>query len=193
MKRATLVLLAVLSAFVASPGLLHAQIPPAPATPPPDPMVYTDPAMTFHAPAGFTAVGQRQIDVDKLGEDPEIVAGWIGTDKDHPRRLYIQQEYFEGSVQDFDGVYEEQIRGDADNALFKDKQNVSLKNGMPAMFMAMTSGEGFSEQKVYILMWADSQRGVAIVLQTQLGDMDDTAARALMSDVSAVKYPTDRQ
>jgi hypothetical protein len=193
MKRATLVLLAVLAAIVASPRPLHAQLPPPPPAPTPDPMVYTDPAMTFQAPTGFAPVGQRQIAVDKLGEDPEIVAGWIGTDKNHPRRLFIQQEYFEGSVEDFDSVYEEQVRGNSDNALFKDKQNVSLKNGMPAMFMDMTSGEGFDEQKVYILMWADSQRGVAVVLQTQLGDLDATTARSLMSDVSAVKYPSQRE
>jgi hypothetical protein len=57
----------------------------------------------------------------------------------------------------------------------------------------MTSGEGFSSQKIYILMWADSQRGVAVVLQTQLGDIDATTARVMLSDASAVRYPIDRQ
>jgi hypothetical protein len=193
MKRAALLLIAALAALFASPTALRAQLPPPPATPTPDPLVYSDPAMSFRAPDGFVAVGQRKIDVSKLGDDPEIVAGWIYPNKDHPRRLYIAQEYFEGSVADFDGVYEEQLRGQADNALFKNKQNIALKNGMPAMFMEMTSGEGFSSQKIYILMWADSQRGVAVVLQTQLGDIDATTARVMLSDASAVRYPIDRQ
>jgi hypothetical protein len=193
MKRATLLLFAALAVLAASPLTLHAQVLQPVATPTPDPMVYSDPAMSFRAPDGFVAVGKRQIDVSKLGEDPEIVAGWLYPNKDHPRRLYIQQEYFEGNVHDFDGVYEEQVRGQFDNALFKNKQDISLKNGMPAMFMEMTSGEGFGVQKMYILIWADTQRGVAIVLQTQLGDLDANAARALISDASAVRYPVERQ
>jgi hypothetical protein len=47
-------------------------------------------------------------------------------------------------------------------------------------------------QKFYLLMWADGTRGVAILLNAQMNDLDDSKARQLMSDATAVRYPTDR-
>jgi hypothetical protein len=190
MKRTALILLAC-AALIGVPRALLAQD----ATPQPTPadwMVYDDPAMHFHAPAGFQPVGQRQIPVDKLQDDPSIVAAWVYPNKDHPRKLIIQQEYFSGDANAFQSQFESQLRDQFDTPLFKDKQNIALRNGMPAIFEAMTSGSGFNVQKFYLLMWADGQRGVAIVLQTQVNDIDDNAARQLMSDATAVKYPTNR-
>jgi hypothetical protein len=63
---------------------------------------------------------------------------------------------------------------------------------MPAMFVEMTSGEGFNVQKAYVLLWADGQRGVALVLMTQLNDISADTARQLLSDVTAVRYPVGR-
>ncbi len=148
--------------------------------------------MHFRAPAGFVAIGQRQISVDKLGEDPQIVAGWVYPDKDHPRRLALQQEYYEGDAAGFDSVLEGQMRDQFQSAVFKNKTNTTLKNGMPAIFVEMTSGEGFSVQKAYVLLWADGQRGVALILMTQLNDISADTARALLSDATAVRYPVGR-
>ncbi|HTU70450.1 MAG TPA: hypothetical protein VMF11_09020 [Candidatus Baltobacteraceae bacterium] len=190
MKRAVVFLSLALAVAIASPAVVRAQIPTPAPTPTPNPMVYDDPAMHFQAPAGFYLAGVRKVDVSKLGEDPELVAGWVYPNPDHPRRLFIEQEYYEGDVHDFDGVLEEQMRSQYQEALFKDKQNTSLRNGMPAIFVTMSTGEGFDVQRLFILMWADGQRGVAIVLQTKLGDnIDAPTARMMLSDVSAVQYP----
>jgi hypothetical protein len=191
MKRTALILLACV-ALVAAPRNLLAQD----ATPQPTPsdwMVYDDPAMHFHAPAGWYPIGQRQITPDKLGDDPVIVAAWVFPDKDHPRKLVIQQEYFQGDLNAWQPEYEGQLRDQVDTPLFKNKQNIKLRNGMPALFEQMTSGSGFNVQKFYLLMWADGTRGVAIMINSQLNDdLDDTKARQIMSDATAVRYPTDR-
>lgn len=190
MKRIALIVLACAALIAAPRGLLAQEATPQPT--PSDWMVYDDPAMHFHAPAGFQPVGQRQIPVNKLGDDPTIVAGWIDPDKNHPRRIIIQQEFFTGDVHGFQSEFEGQLRDQFDTPLFKDKENIALKNGMPAIFEAMTSGSGFNVQKFYFLIWADGQRGVAITLQGPLNDLDSTKARQLLSDASAVRYPVGR-
>ncbi len=193
MKRVLVIVVLAYAAMFGSPLPLLAQD--ANATPQPTPsdwMVYEDPAMYFRAPDGFRPVGQRQIDVEKLGDDPKIVAAWVQPDPNHPRRLVVEQEYFEGDYQAFEAQLESSLRDQFDDPFFKGKEQTTLRNGMPAEFMEMSSGSGFNVQKFYILFWADGQRGVAIMLQTQLNDLDGVAARRLMSDVTAVRYPVGR-
>ena len=84
------------------------------------------------------------------------------------------------------------MREQFQSAVFKNKTNTTLRNGMPAIFVEMTSGEGFSVQKAYVLLWADGQRGVALVLMTQLNDISTSTARELLSDATAVRYPVGR-
>jgi hypothetical protein len=194
MKRISLLALFALTAALAWPSIGTAQvIPTPPPTPTPDPMVYRDEAMHFQAPPGFIALGQRHVPLDALGTDPMPVAGWVYPNKDHPRKIVLLAQAFDGSVSDFDGVLEQQLRGQYDGALFKDKQNTAMSNGMPAMFMEMSAGEGFNIQKDYLLIWADGSRGMALVLYTSLGDIDAQAARAMLSDVAAVRYPVNRE
>ncbi|HUN29823.1 MAG TPA: hypothetical protein VMV65_08435 [Alphaproteobacteria bacterium] len=192
MKRACLFILVALAALLAAPTALRAQVPAPGATPTPDPQVYNDPAMHFRAPNGFYALGQHPVSLENLGDDPQVVAGWVYPDRDHPRKLAIQIEYYVGDVGGFDGVLEQQMRDQFETAIFKNKQNTTLKNGMPAMFMEMTSGEGFNVQKGYFLIWTDGQRGVALILITQLNDVSTETARAILSDATAVRYPTGR-
>ena len=47
-------------------------------------------------------------------------------------------------------------------------------------------------QKIYLVVWADGQRGVAITLLGPLNDLNGTIARQLLSDASAVRYPVGR-
>ena len=75
MKRTALILLACAALVVAPRASLAQQTAPEPT--PADWMVYDDPAMHFHAPAGFQPIGQRQIPINKLGEDPSVVAARV--------------------------------------------------------------------------------------------------------------------
>jgi hypothetical protein len=64
---------------------------------------------------------------------------------------------------------------------------------MPAMFIEVSAGSGFDVQKDYLLEWVDGARGVVIMLGTGFGDIGpDTAKELLLSDVSAVRYPVER-
>jgi hypothetical protein len=162
-------------------------------TPPPDPTVYDDPAMHYHAPPGYVALGQRQIPLTALSEDqPAIAAAWVLPNKDHPFKVMLQMEAFDGrQVADFESVLEEQLRDQLDSPLFKNKQHVALKNGMPAMLIELSSGSGFTLQKSFLLEWVDGRRGVALVWSGLVDDVTEARARAaLLSDVSAVAYPT---
>jgi hypothetical protein len=189
--RALLITILVCAALAVAPLRLLAQE----STPQPTPadwMVYEDPAMHFRAPAGWQPVGQRQIDAQKLTDDPVVVAAWVYPDRDHPRKLVINQEFFEGDYKAFEAQLEQQLRGQFTDPFFKNKQDVKLRNGMPAEFMEMSTGSGFNVAKFYILLWSDGQRGISILLSAQLNDLSGDAAQRLMSDATAVRYPTGR-
>ena len=191
MKRALLITVFVCVALVVSPLPLVAQE----ATPQPTPsdwMVYEDPAMHFSAPAGWAPIGQRQIDPQKLTDDPVVVAAWVYPNRDHPRKLSISQEFFEGDYKAFEAQLESQLRDQFTDPFFKNKQDIKLRNGMPAEFMEMSTGSGFNVSKVYILLWSDGVRGISILLSSQLSDLSADAAERLMSDATAVRYPTGR-
>lgn len=191
MTRALLITILVCAALAVAPLRLLAQE----STPQPTPadwMVYEDPAMHFRAPAGWQPVGQRQIDAQKLTDDPVVVAAWVYPDRDHPRKLVINQEFFEGDYKAFEVQLEQQLRGQFTDPFFKNKQDVKLRNGMPAEFMEMSTGSGFNVAKFYILLWSDGQRGISILLSAQLNDLSGDAAQRLMSDATAVRYPTGR-
>jgi hypothetical protein len=177
--------------------VLLAQIVTAPTPAPtatPDWHVYDDPAMHFRVPDGyFPMMRPQQIDIDKLGEDPTIVMGWVYPVKDHIRKLAVQQEYFVGDAASFLTQFKTQLRDGFDSPFFKNEQRTTLKNGMPALFVEMTAGQGFDVQKFYFLVWADGQRGVALGIQAQMDDLDAQTARQIMSDVTAVQYPANRQ
>jgi len=167
--------------------------PAAQATPTPDPHLYTDPAMSFRVPADWVALGQRKIAASDLGLDPTVLAAWAYPSKDNPRRIYLSAEAFSGlSVDDWDGQFEQGMRSQFDNVLFKDKSHMSLSNGMPAMFMTMSEGEGFSVQKFFCVIWVDGQRGMAVVLQDSYDDLTAERARAILTgNLTAVRYPSD--
>lgn len=169
-------------------------IPTAPPTPTPDPHVYTDRAMSFRAPADYIALGQRKISASELDTDnPTVLAVWAYPSKDTPRRIVLSAEPFDGlNVSDWDGQFEQQMRGQFDSVLFKDKSHIALSNGMPAMFMSMSTGEGFSAQKFFCVIWVDGQRGMSVMLQDAYDDLTPERARAVLTaNLTAVRYPPD--
>lgn len=153
---------------------------------------YNDAAMHYVAPLTFAPVGQRQIPLDGLGQDPVVVAGWvIKNDPTRPKKIVIMQEAYKGSLDGFDQVFEQQMRSQY-TAFFKDKERTTLKNGMPAYFMTGTWGTGFDDTKAYIMIWADGARGVALIVSSQVGQIDMPTAKAILSDCTAVAYPVGR-
>jgi hypothetical protein len=194
MKRPFLMVLFLgVVAVLTAPASLRAQVPTPPPTPTPDPQVYTDEAMTFRAPPQFHLVARRVVPLSALGSDsPTPLAIWAWPDHDNPRSLAVLAQAYEGTVDSWEGAYEQEIRQQGDTVVFRDKTHFALKNGMPAMFMTMTAGEGFNVRKSYLVVWDDSERGMVLQLVTNLDDISEDQAKAWLSDVSAVRYPIDR-
>ncbi len=160
------------------------------ATPTPNPLVYADAAMHCRIPDGWYSGGQRFIALNELGDDPVPVAQWITKVGDRYRKIVLQQQHFEGTLDVFEATLEQQVRGESDDGVVRTKQRIALKNGMPAYFFDAVSGSGFSTTKSYMVAGSDGSRGVALILTTQIGDIDDATARAIFSDCRAVRYPT---
>ncbi|HET9029001.1 MAG TPA: hypothetical protein VFN49_02405 [Candidatus Aquilonibacter sp.] len=179
----------VLAALVLLPLGAFAQE--ATPTPPANPMVFDDPAMHFVAPDGYKPLGQRQIDVDHLSDDPQVVAAWVEPGG-RPKELLIQQQAFDGTLDGFVSNYTQFIRNTFSDAQVRDNRPVSLKNGMPAMYLDATMGSGFGTTKLYAVAWIDGQRGVVISVKALIGELDEKAALKLLSNASAVRYPPNR-
>src|SRR5581483_2092438 len=155
-------LLAVLLAFSAR-GSVRAQIPPPP-TPSPDPHLYSDPAMNFMAPPEAVLLGRRYLKLDQLTGELQTIAVWaVRPGKDDMRTLQLSMESFDGPPDQWEGQFESQMHNAGGNGLLiRNKTPMALLNGMPASFVEVTSGSGFTTQKEYAIVWADGQRGIVL-------------------------------
>lgn len=191
MKRLTFAAIAMTVALLPA-GALHAQLPPPP-TPSPDPHVYSDPAMNFTAPAGALLVARRIVPPEQLGQDLEPVAIWVlHPGKEDMRTITISMESFTGAPDQWEGQFESQMHNAGDGVLIRGKTAMSLLNGMPANFVEVTSGSGFTSRKQFAVVWADGQRGVALSMSCRLGDVSPQEAQAALKDATAVRYPLEQ-
>lgn len=189
MKR-PLALLA-LAALMLAPFSARAQE--ATATPNPNPQTFNDLGMHFTAPSMFRPIGQKNgLKVADLN-DPAVVAIWVLPGQ-HPKQLIIMQQAFSGSLGAFEQQYTQQLRNEGgEGALIRNKQDVRLKNGMPAKYLEMTSGEGFDVHKAYVELWVDGYRGCAVVFSALVSEADEKTVKSYFADLSAVQYPYDRE
>jgi hypothetical protein len=172
---------------------IRAQIPPPP-TPSPDPHTYSDPAMNFTAPSDAVLVGRRYVSPSELGGDLETVAVWvIHPGKEDMRTIQISMESFEGAPDQWEGQFESQMHSSGgDGLLIRNKAPMALLNGMPASFVELTSGSGFSSKKEFAVVWADGQRGIVLAESGRLGDANSEEAHAVLKNATAVRYPADQ-
>lgn len=182
--------LAALVLALAPQAMVRAQIPPE-ATPSPDPHTYTDPAMNFIAPPDAVLVGRRYPKLSELGSDLSTVAVWVlRPGKDDMRTISLSMESFDGPPDQWEGQYESQMHNAGGSGLLiRGKTPMSLLNGMPANFVEVTSGSGFTTQKQYAIVWADGQRGIVLAESARLGDASPDEAKQVLHDATAVRYP----
>ncbi len=187
MKRVTL-LLAVLLGLIGGAPLL-AQVPPPP-TPTPDPHTYTDPAMTFTAPADAVLISRLEAPLSALGQDLQPVAAWVlDPGKENARTIQISMEAFEGPPDQWEAQFESQTHSSQDGTLIRNKTPMTLLNGMPATFVEVAYGSGFDARKEFAIVWADGQRGIVLSETARLGDTSAEQAREMLKQVTAVRYP----
>jgi hypothetical protein len=50
-------------------------------------------------------------------------------------------------------------------------------------------GSGFDSRKEYAVVWADGARGIVLSVTSNVGELGADRAKAMLHDVTAVRYP----
>lgn len=162
-------------------------------TPAPDPLVYTDPGMTFTAPAGAVLLGRQDVPLSALGQDLQTVAVWLlHAGQEDARTIQLQMEAYSGPPDQWEGQFESQTHGSQDGTLIRNKTPMTLLNGMPAYFVEVAYGSGFDARKEFAIVWADGERGVVLSETARIGDASADEAREVLKQATAVRYPIDQ-
>ena len=152
-------------------------------------MVYTDPAMTFTAPAGFYRIPIAPHNPAQFDQST-VVAAWVkNPGKREQQSITITMENHEGNLEGFEMITENEIRDNVDSVFFKKREQTKLSNGMPAYWQELSIGSGFQETKRFQYVWMDTVRGVSLAITALYGQIDEPAAKAALAQASAVLYP----
>src|SRR6202161_3685384 len=105
MKRLAFVFILLLSALLlsaASFARVVAQVPPPP-TPTPDPHTYSDPGMSFTAPAGAVLMSRQEVPLKELGDDLQPVAAWVlNPGKEDARTITLSMEAYSAAPNEWE-------------------------------------------------------------------------------------------
>jgi len=152
-------------------------------------LVYDDASMHLSVPAGYTRLTPNPSEEsDKL---TPVVGFLRNPGKDDQIMVTVEMQPVRGSPEDWASQAEQQIRGRMDNPFVK-KEALRLSNGMPAYFMKIAFGEGFSSMQQYAYAIYDGRRGILVGATAKLGVLDNDKAKALLKDLSVVIYPRGR-
>ncbi|HEV3091287.1 MAG TPA: hypothetical protein VGX91_07590 [Candidatus Cybelea sp.] len=179
-------------AFVlaASSNALAQEASPSPA---PDPHFYTDPAMNYTAPPEAVLAARTYVPLSELNDQLQPVAMWLlDPGKENMRSIQIQMESYNGSVDEWESEFESQAHNQLDGVLIRNKTAITLQNGMPAYFVEAAYGSGFDSRKEFAIVWADGQRGIVLAESGRLGDASRAEAMRVLTQATAVRYPTNQ-
>ena len=87
-------------------------------------------------------------------------------------------------------TFKNEIREQIDNVFVKETTLGTLKNGMPAYWVSLSYGSGFTSRKREGWVWSDGQRGIFLSVDFPLDAMTEKEAKAALADVRATMYPT---
>lgn len=156
----------------------------------PDPRTYTDPAMTYTAPANAYLIARQVLPPNQLGQDLQPVAAWVlNPGKEDARSIQLSMEAYDGPPEQWESQFESQTHSSQDGTLIRNKTPMALLNGMPAYFVEVAYGSGFDAKKEFAIVWADGQRGIVLSETTRLGDATAEEAKEVLKQVTAVQYP----
>jgi hypothetical protein len=171
-------------------GLATAAVPAA-AQDAPHSNTYNDPAMSFTAPAGYTA-SIRPYNSGDIGQ-ATIVARFVkDAGKPEMRVIQIQLEQYDGLLSGYTTLAENELRGQL-NDVFVTKKQSALSNGMPAMWEEISVGSGFQEMKRWEYLWVDGFRGVVVSITGRYGELTEAQAKEDLASASGVRYPRYRE
>ncbi len=184
MNRASTI--ALVLTLLALPAGLHAQTAQPSHT-------YTDPAMSYTAPADYIAIPMpAATTAPDAYEAPTIVAAFVRRPKQTDRTIItLRMENYTDDLDSFEQEAEGQARNQSndDNSVFVKKQLTTLPNGMPAYFLDITVTQDSGQQRIFEYLWVDHVRGVTLSVAGGYGTLDGNSAKKILSNVSAVAYP----
>jgi len=172
---------------LAVPCAAAAQTPPAAA--PQSANQYNDPAVSFTAPAGFIAVRMPPHDPGDYQERTMVAAFVKNPGQPDQQTITISVENFDNTLDAFEVLTENELRGETDGLFVKKKERTALSNGMPAYWQEMSVGAGFDEVKRFGYVWVDGVRGLSLSISAGYGHIDEPTAKQDLANVSAVRYP----
>ena len=153
---------------------------------------YSDPAMSFTAPSNYVQAAIPAHDPTDFS-DPAVVAAFAANaGKVEQRVITITMENFDGDVDGFETLSENELRTQTDGVFVKKKERTTLSNGMPAYWQEISVGTGFDEIKRFQYVWADGVRGVTLAISARLGEIDEATAKRDLATAYAVLYPKNR-
>ncbi len=156
----------------------------------PNPLTYTDPAMSYTAPSDAVLVARQDMPLAQLSDDLQTVAVWVlHPGKEDSRMIQLAMESYESAPNQWEGQFESQTHGSQEGTLIRNKTPMTLLNGMPAYFVEVAYGSGFDARKEYAVVWADGRRGIVLSETSRIGDSSDEEAKRVLKQVTAVRYP----
>lgn len=182
---------AFLFACIAAAGGAYAQtVQPSPAATPSD--TFSDPAISFQAPAGFTRV---PLPFKENGNPAQFatltpVAMWVrNKGHENQRTIILQVQAYHRSLNSFVAKTEGGMRDHLQYCFFHKRKPVTFANGMPAFFEEVQYGSDFNEQTQFQYMWIDGARGVVLSETSRFGFLRARTARKDLAHIYAVAYP----
>lgn len=172
-------------------GFAAAAVPAAAQNAPQPQNSYSDPAMSFTAPAGYTG-SSRPYNPQDLGEAATVATFVKDSGKADMRVIQIQLERYDGPLSGYETLAENELRGQTDG-VFVTKHPATLSNGMPAVWEEVSVGAGFQEMKRWEYLWVDGFRGVVVSITGRYGELSEAQAKADLASASGVRYPSYRE
>lgn len=190
MKRSAPLALALLTSVIFATSGQAARPTPAPApTPTQNPHVYSDRAMRVTVPDDYRLLGMRQLDPTAI-TGQQVVAVWTKGAGDGHITIAIAIEPFPGLDLD---AYETQAANTAreggQGVLVDKKVRTSTANRMPAYWLSIVMGSGFTQVRRYEYIWTDGVRGCTVAISGPIGAISEDQAKAALSNIYATAYP----
>ena len=154
---------------------------------------YNDPAMHYIAPAGVVLLMKHHVPYQSATQMTPVAIWGFDPGKRKARVITISFQAASGSsLDDFYSAFIGAMRAANSGDLFSAKRTAQLSNGMPAYWVNIRHGSGFSEYRIYGYVWYDGARGVALIEQGRFGEIGEEQARMDLAGASAVAYPVGR-
>lgn len=170
-------------------GTLCALVLPLGASGQTDAHTFTDPAMSFTAPADFVPLPVPTASPDHFTQ-PTVVAAFVRRPKQADMNMItLTMENSQESLDDYESDAESRARNQGSDSVFVKKTLTTLSNGMPAYFLDITVSQDAGEMRIFEYVWVDHVRGVTLAVAGQFGTIDDRSAMKALAKVSATAYP----